>query len=174
MTAPAPDRGERGRTSPAPSRSPAPVSRRASAQWVQNAAAFSTAPGGRAGTRQARPRRARLAWPIRLCVVGFLPALALADGIDTDTGLVTARGWEDVRAHCGGCHAYHVVTNQRANRNAWRDMIRWMQRTQNLWQIPDQAETRILDYLADNYGPDEAARQRRAPLAEALMPSRDG
>ncbi len=109
-----------------------------------------------------------------LLVVGILPALALATEIDTDTGLVTEPGWEDVRAHCGACHSYSLVTNQRANRDAWRDMIRWMQRTQNLWRIPEEAETRILDYLAGNYGPDEAMRQRRAPIAEELMPSRDG
>ena len=118
------------------------------------------------------PRR-RLS-TIRLLVVVILPAYALATEIDSDTGLVTESGWEDVRAHCGGCHAYSVVTNQRANRDAWLDMIRWMQRTQNLWQIPDETENRILDYLAENYGPDEAVRQRRAPIAEALMPPRDG
>ena len=110
--------------------------------------------------------------PVRLLVIGILPAFALAT--ESDTGLVTAPGWEDVRAHCGGCHDYSVVTNQRANRDAWRDMIRWMQRTQNLWQIPDDAENRILDYLAENYGPDESARRRRAPIAEELMPPRDG
>ena len=120
------------------------------------------------------PDRCRRRWTIRLFVVGIVPAFALAADIDTDTGLVTTTGWEDVRAHCGGCHAYSVVTNQRANRDAWLDMIRWMQRTQNLWQIPDEIETRILDYLAENYGPDEAARQRRAPIAQELMPRRDG
>ena len=126
----------------------------------------------RRGRRTTPPTRD--VWPIRLLVVAILPALALAAETDTDTGLVTTPGWDDVRAHCGGCHAYSVVTNQRANRDAWRDMIRWMQRTQNLWQIPDETETRILDYLAENYGPDEAVRQRRAPIAEALMPPRDG
>lgn len=127
----------------------------------------------RPGRRRTPPARRRL-WPKRLLVVGILPAFALAAEIDTDTGLATAPGWEDVRAHCGGCHSYSVVTNQRANRDAWRDMIRWMQRTQNLWQIPDESETRILDYLAENYGPDEAARRRRAPIAAELMPPRDG
>ena len=111
---------------------------------------------------------------MRLRAVAILPAFALATEVDTDTGLVTVPGWEDVRAHCGGCHAYSVVTNQRANRDAWLEMIRWMQRTQNLWEIPDEAETRILDYLAANYGPDEAVRRRRAPLAQELTPPPDG
>ena len=108
-----------------------------------------------------------------MLVIGVLPAAAVAPEIDSRTGLVMAPGWEDVRAHCGGCHSYRIVTSQRANRDDWRDMLRWMQRTQNLWQIPQETEVSILDYLASNYGPDWATRGRRAPIAEELMPPRD-
>ena len=107
---------------------------------------------------------------IRILAVSVLPALALAAEVDTDTGLVLAPGWEEVRAHCGGCHSHSIVTNQRANRDAWRDMIRWMQRTQNLWELPAKSEAEILDYLAANYGPD-TTRQRRAPIPPDLMPT---
>ena len=83
-----------------------------------------------------------------------------------------APGWEDIRAHCGGCHSFGLITNQRANREGWRDMIRWMQRTQNLWELPPESETRILDYLAENYAP-RTLRQRRPPIAPELMPAED-
>ena len=106
---------------------------------------------------------------IRLLAISVLPTLALAAEVDTDTGLAIAPGWEEVRVHCGGCHSHSIVTNQRANRDAWRDMIRWMQRTQNLWELPAKSEAEILDYLASNYGPD-TTRQRRAPIPPALMP----
>ena len=106
---------------------------------------------------------------VRVLAIAALPALALAADVDTDTGLVISPGWEEVRIHCGGCHSHSIVTNQRANRDAWRDMIRWMQRTQNLWELPAKSETEILDYLAANYGPD-TTRQRRAPIPPALMP----
>lgn len=107
---------------------------------------------------------------LRVLAVSVLPALALAAEVDTDTGLVMAPGWEEVRIHCGGCHSHSIVTNQRANRDAWRDMIRWMQRTQNLWELPAKSEVEILDYLAANYGPDTTP-QRRAPIPPALMPA---
>ena len=107
---------------------------------------------------------------IRVLAISVLPVLALAAEVDTGTGLVIAPGWEEVRVHCGGCHSHSIVTNQRANRDAWRDMIRWMQRTQNLWELPAKSEAEILDYLASNYGPD-TARQRRAPIPPDLMPA---
>lgn len=119
-----------------------------------------------AGRPRRRVRHCRVA---ALLLPAALAAAAEAPERDPDTGLVVGPGWEDVRANCGGCHSYSVVTNARANRAAWLDMIRWMQRTQNLWDIPAPAETRILDYLASNYAPG-AARQRRPALRQELMP----
>ncbi|MGR3342363.1 MAG: hypothetical protein ACU0DI_03920, partial [Paracoccaceae bacterium] len=77
-------------------------------------------------------------------------------------------GWEQVRAHCGGCHSHALVTNQRADRKTWLDIIRWMQETQNLWQLQPQVEMQILDYLAATYAPQP--RLRRAPIPPGLMP----
>lgn len=87
---------------------------------------------------------------------------------DERTGLEIAPGWEQVRAHCGGCHSYALVTSQRANRGTWLGIIRWMQDTQNLWQFEPEVEKQILDYLAANYAPRRT--YRRAPLPEHLMP----
>ena len=98
--------------------------------------------------------------------------VSLGADTDADTGLAVAPGWEDIRTHCGGCHSFGLITNQRANREGWRDMIRWMQRTQNLWELPPESETRILDYLAENYAP-QALRQRRPPIPPELMPAAD-
>ena len=105
---------------------------------------------------------------LRLLVLSvLLPLPAFAD-IDTETGLVKSDGWLQVRAHCGGCHSFALVTNQRADRDTWLDMIRWMQATQNLWQFDAQTERAILDYLSTHYAPTE--RRRRAPIPEHLMP----
>jgi hypothetical protein len=87
---------------------------------------------------------------------------------DPGTGLVIAPGWENVRAHCGGCHSHALVTQQRADRQTWLDMIRWMQESQNLWQFQPQVEAQILDYLAANYPPQP--NRRRAPIPASLMP----
>ena len=47
-------------------------------------------------------------------------------------------------------------------------MIRWMQATQILWQFDPATETRILDYLADNYPPQP--NHRRAAIPPSLRP----
>lgn len=99
----------------------------------------------------------------------LLPLAAAAQSnIDAATGLIVAPGWENVRAHCGGCHSHALVTQQRADRQTWLDMIRWMQASQNLWQFAPATEAQILDYLATNYAPQ--ASRRRAPIPPSLMP----
>ena len=100
-----------------------------------------------------------------LCV--FAVPVAAAE-IDTVTGLIKGPGWQQVRAHCGGCHSHALVTSQRADRNTWLQMIRWMQDTQNLWQFQPETEAQILDYLVENYPP--RASRRRAPILRSLMP----
>lgn len=91
-----------------------------------------------------------------------------ADEIDERTGLKINPGWEQVRAHCGACHSYALVTSQRADRQTWVGMIRWMQETQNLWQFEPEVETQIIDYLAASYPPQP--NRRRAPIPPQLMP----
>lgn len=103
-----------------------------------------------------------------LALVACLPLGALGAEIDPATGLVVGGGWEDVRAHCGSCHSFRLVTLQRADRATWRAMIRWMQETQNFWMLPPDVERRILDYLAANYPPGQYGR--RPPIARELMP----
>jgi hypothetical protein len=95
---------------------------------------------------------------------------AAAQEVDETTGLRIGPGWELVRAHCGGCHSHKIVTAQRADRQTWLDLIRWMQATQNLWQFDAGTETAILDYLAANYPPQP--NRRRAPISPTLMPPR--
>ncbi len=105
-----------------------------------------------------------------LAALLLLPAVAMpADEIDEATGLIKNPGWEMVRIHCGGCHSHALVTAQRADRQTWLDMIRWMQASQNLWQFDPATENQILDYLADSYPPQP--NRRRAPIPASLLPS---
>ena len=82
--------------------------------------------------------------------------------------LIQDEGWELAFAHCSACHSLQLVTSNRGDRDTWLRLIRWMQATQNLWQIEASAESRLLDYLARNYGPEEAVR--RAQLPAHLLP----
>ena len=96
------------------------------------------------------------------------PAALSETIIDAGSGLKIDSGWELVRANCGGCHSHKLVTSQRADRQTWLDIIRWMQATQNLWKFDVATESAILDYLARNYPPQ--ASRRRAPVLPSLMP----
>ena len=96
-------------------------------------------------------------------------ASAEAPVLDTETRFVIDEHWELVKSNCTGCHSAKIVTQTRAERETWLEMIRWMQSTQNLWQFPPQIETEILDYLAANYAP-MRPRSRRAPLDSSLLP----
>lgn len=98
----------------------------------------------------------------------LLACASLAAEVDEATGLIVGPGWELVRVHCGGCHSHKLVTAQRADRQTWLDMIRWMQATQNLWRFDAETEGRILDYLALNYPP--LPNRRRAPIPPSLLP----
>ncbi len=83
-----------------------------------------------------------------------------------ETGLIYAEGFELVKSTCTVCHSAKLVTQNRATRQGWADMIDWMQRTQGLWDLGAN-EPKILDYLAEHYAPEETGR--RANLdAEAI------
>ena len=88
---------------------------------------------------------------------------------DISSGLRIAPGWETVKANCTACHSARVVTYQRGNRETWATMIRWMQKTQGLWQFDELTEDTILTYLAASYPPGKPTRRRNLPPRE--MPS---
>lgn len=97
------------------------------------------------------------------------PLLA-ADKIELDafTGLRKTGDWELVRNNCVACHSPRLVTQQRGTKEQWLAMIRWMQKSQNLWEFPPDVEEKIITYLAENYPP--SADRRRAPIPAELMP----
>lgn len=80
------------------------------------------------------------------------------DGIHVATGLIYAEGFDLVRNTCTGCHSAQLITQNRATRSGWQSMIRWMQRTQGLWELGAN-EGPILDYLATHYAPEEVGRR---------------
>lgn len=77
--------------------------------------------------------------------------------------LIEAEGVDLVRGHCSACHSLSIVTSQRGDRTYWLDLIRWMQSTQNLWQIPDPQEEAILSYLSEHYAETEWGRRPNLP-----------
>ncbi len=73
-------------------------------------------------------------------------------------GLVDGEGKDLVATNCTVCHSARLITQNRATREGWLNMIRWMQQTQNLWDLGEQ-EQAILDYLEKNYAPVKKGRR---------------
>lgn len=89
------------------------------------------------------------------------PAPEFENGVHLATGFKEGENLDLVLANCISCHSAKMVTQNRATREGWKSMIKWMQETQNLWELGD-AEPLILDYLAKYYAPEKAGR--RQPL----------
>lgn len=85
---------------------------------------------------------------------------------DEATGLIIDMGFELVKANCTACHSAALVIQNRMSHDGWLESIRWMQRTQELWPLPQ--EPIMLDYLTKHYGPTESGRRNN--LADHLMP----
>ena len=120
--------------------------------------------------RTADRTRLRVAGIIAVIAASSVGSFARAeeDALDPATGLIVAPGWELVAAHCGACHSHALVTAQRGDAEFWLSTIRWMQKTQNLWAIPEPQEQTLIDYLATHYN--ETDWGRRPPLPASLMP----
>jgi hypothetical protein len=104
--------------------------------------------------------------------------VAKIKAIDPDSGLIVARGVEDVKSNCTACHSAKFILLQRGDRQTWKDMIVWMQKTQGLWDLKSMpsisvpgkdAESVILDYLSKNYAPDNKI-ERRKNLPQSALP----
>lgn len=92
-----------------------------------------------------------------------IPDDLIENGIHVATGLIVDDGFQQVKASCLACHSSKLITQNRADRDGWKKMIRWMQEYQNLWDLGPNEDV-ILDYLAKNYAPED--KGRRANLTD--------
>lgn len=88
----------------------------------------------------------------------------VVDGIHQQTGLHDDPNLHTIIGACTPCHSAQLITQNRATREGWEGMIRWMQKTQGLMQLGD-AEPVILDYLAKYYAPEETGRRKNLDVA---------
>ncbi|GAL65402.1 hypothetical protein [Jejuia pallidilutea] len=87
----------------------------------------------------------------------------IENGIHVRTGLVDAEGLMTVVNNCTNCHSSKLVTQNRMNAERWNATIKWMQETQNLWDLGRNQEV-IVNYLVTNYPP--KAKGRRSVLTD--------
>ncbi len=82
----------------------------------------------------------------------------IENGIHVRTGLIDAEGLMTVVNNCTNCHSAKLVTQNRMNEERWIATIRWMQETQNLWDLGDN-EHIIINYLVTNYPSNKKGRR---------------
>lgn len=93
------------------------------------------------------------------------PIEEIVDGVDLTSGLVAEGDYLLVKTTCTACHSGKLVTQNRATREGWEEMIRWMQATQKLWDL-GETEGPILDYLAEHYSPEYQGRRANLVVEE--------
>ena len=93
------------------------------------------------------------------------PPLIYADNKEAEPLFAEGEHRLLVIANCTGCHSGKLVTQNRATREGWQNMIRWMQATQNLKDLGADEE-KILDYLAANYAPADQGRRQNLQVEE--------
>ena len=77
----------------------------------------------------------------------------------TMPGLIDDTGVRLVLQHCNACHSTQLITQNRMTKAGWKSTIRWMQATQNLWDLGED-EALILTYLSKNYAPSTIGRRQ--------------
>lgn len=82
----------------------------------------------------------------------------IENGIHVRTGLVEGSGLMAVVNNCTNCHSAKLVTQNRMSAERWNETIKWMQETQNLWDLGDNQEI-IVNYLVTNYPVTEKGRR---------------
>lgn len=83
----------------------------------------------------------------------------IKDGIHLRTGFVEGDGLQLVINNCTNCHSARLVTQNRMSKEQWKATIRWMQETQNLWDL-GELEDEIVNYLATYYAPTQKGRRQ--------------
>ncbi|WP_211341771.1 monoheme cytochrome C [Ulvibacterium marinum] len=89
----------------------------------------------------------------------------LEKSIDSVSGFIQAPGLRETIINCTPCHSAQLVTQNRMTKEGWLSTIRWMQKTQNLWDLGEN-EPIILEYLATNYAPVEKGRRENLEVTE--------
>lgn len=80
------------------------------------------------------------------------------NGIHLRSGMVYDENFDLVHGVCTACHSAKLITQNRATKEGWIDMIRWMQATQGLGKL-GKNEPAIVQYLSEHYAPENTGRR---------------
>lgn len=86
----------------------------------------------------------------------------IENGVHIRTGFAEGENLMLVVNNCTTCHSAKLVTQNRMSKEQWVATIRWMQETQNLWDLGTNEEP-IVNYLAIHYAPIQKGRRQNLP-----------
>jgi cytochrome c len=116
---------------------------------------------GFAGLRKPGDRAAVIAYlngygpaPLNFAVVTPAEQVAPEETASDFGVLVVAEGVEETFDYCTACHSERIVAQQGLTRDGWIEVLEWMVDEQGLAPIDEPDLSRLLDYLAANYGVD--------------------
>lgn len=96
--------------------------------------------------------------PPKTAVVENEKEVEFKNGIHLRTGLIEAQGVMTVISNCTSCHSSKLILQNRMSAESWNTTIKWMQETQNLWDLGENQEI-IVNYLTTNYPIEEKGRR---------------
>ena len=82
----------------------------------------------------------------------------IENGIHVRTGFVNADGLMTVVNNCTSCHSSKIILQNRMDAEGWNSTIKWMQETQNLWELGGNQKV-IVNYLVTNYPQQKKGRR---------------
>ncbi len=82
----------------------------------------------------------------------------IENGIHVRTGLKEGVGMMETIQNCTACHSAKLIMQNRMDKERWTASIRWMQKTQNLWDLGANEDI-IINYLVANYPPGKKGRR---------------
>jgi len=89
----------------------------------------------------------------------YLDPERVEKGIHVASGMIYDKDFRLVKNACTSCHSAKLITQNRATKEGWQEMITWMQKTQGLPDLGEK-EVVIIDYLARNYAPEKIDRRQ--------------
>jgi mono/diheme cytochrome c family protein len=91
---------------------------------------------------------------VLVCVAGS----GAAESTDDGTPLSVTSPAQLFQTNCGACHSLELPRSQRLDRKTWRWVVDDMVNQFGANWITEDQQKIIVDYLAENYGPDRPRR----------------
>ncbi|QPC42289.1 hypothetical protein HW532_05970 [Kaustia mangrovi] len=107
-----------------------------------------------------------------LAVAALLVSTAAAGADELGSDWPEGPGREDVGYFCSACHSLAIVKQQGLTRGQWDEMFDWMVEEQGMPELEGEMREEFLDYLSENFGPDDRGEPQMSTRPQPLQPQK--